>query len=565
MTGLPRLKNAKKKTKKYLYSFGGINKGIDFDAGELETSENVGFESYPALSVRRKRVKTSFGTAQDLFYANGMIKIYNAKETTDSETGEVSRTCNISYKKETASSGWSAVGTLSADADLIGNVGKSGKEAIVLGDMAVVFPDKKYLDLNKTYSGWVDIEATVSYSKDAANVWNNKMVFTSSTHFSSFKDKFKVGDVVDFSGGYYVDNKAVRADGKKIIRDISSSSDRTVTFDPYSFGSANNNYSAPMTFTKTVPELTNLCVWNGRLWGIDADNNICASKYMNPTVFEYFDLSSADSYTMETDTTGDFTGVAALGNHIAFFKENKIHRISGTKPSNYRHTILDTTGVKKGAERSVAKLDEAVYYCGGDGVYVYDGGTSEKISEKLGTLTYSSAVGGIDGSHYLLSLADESGENILYCYDVERNLWLREDNLSIKAAFNYLGSLHYLAADGNIYNVQAKPETGIEFSVTLREMEENFSEKKGYSRLYLSYNMSEGGRIKVEVCYSPDGTNRDGADSFETVGIFTNHRKNVSEIRLSPNRTDYIRLRITATSDVVVRRVMREYHTYRQG
>ena len=65
------------------------------------------------------------------------------------------------------------------------------------------------------------------------------------------------------------------------------------------------------------------------------------------------------------------------------FKENKIHRISGTKPSNYRHTILDTTGVKKGAERSVAKLDEAVYYCGGDGVYVYDGGTSEKISEKL--------------------------------------------------------------------------------------------------------------------------------------------------------------------------------------
>ena len=275
---------------------------------------------------------------------------------------------------------------------------------------------------------------------------------------------------------------------------------------------------------------------------------------MDPTNFEYFDMSAADSFTLETDTMGDFTGVCAFGDHIAFFKENRIHRITGTKPSNFRHTVLEGCGVKKGAKRSVAVIDGVAYYEGIDGIYAYNGGEPRKISKNLGAFSHSSGVGSVQGKIYYLSFKSDD-KYVLYGYDTEKGVWLKEGDTQFKAAVNFEGTLFYLNEGGEIIKIKNEPEQEENYFVTLREITENFSEQKGFSRIYLGYEMRRGGKIKVEVCY-------DNKDKFERACVFTDSNKTVSEIRLKPNRSDFIKIRLTATPDVVIKSLMRENFEY---
>lgn len=552
MIKLPKAYSSKQKAKRYILKLGGINRTDAFGEGELETSEGISSSRYPAVAVRKGREKlTAWSTAEDVIYADGILSLTSPHTKTDADTGEAAEYCYITYRSETEGA------TLQAYKE-IPKISER-REAAAVGGTLVLFPDKLCLDLTSSYPTWKEMEATVSYSQEKAVISNNKVVFNTSADFLSFKNAFKAGDVVEFLGGYYKDNKTVRCDGSKIIRSISSS-ERTVTFDPYAFGEADNSDNAQMSFSKTVPSLKHLCTSGGRLWGVGADsegkNKIYASKYSDPTNFEYFDLSSADSYTLETSTPGGFTGSAALDNGVLFFKENQIMRITGTKPSNFRLITLDTVGVMQGSERSIAVIDDIVYYEGKDGIYATDGSRAKKISEALGEFKHSSGVGGADKKIYVIStLADD--EYTLYCYDTEKDMWLRDSALQMKNAFRYLGALYYLGGDGYMYKFSDEAAEDISYFIQLREISENFLEQKGFSKLYLCYSMKEGGKIKIEAKYG-SGTSA----AFETVARITDFRRSAAEIKLKPNRADFVKLKITATSDVVIKSLMREHYAH---
>lgn len=67
-------------------------------------------------------------------------------------------------------------------------------------------------------------------------------------------------------------------------------------------------------------------------------------------------------------------------------KGDKVHKLYGSKPSNYRLSVSYITGTEEGSADSAVVFNDTVIYNGADGVYAYTGGEPEYLSEKTGRL-----------------------------------------------------------------------------------------------------------------------------------------------------------------------------------
>ena len=96
--------------------------------------------------------------------------------------------------------------------------------------------------------------------------------------------------------------------------------------------------------------------YNNRLWGCSG-STIYASKLGDPTNWNYFKSLSTDSYAVDVGSDGDFTGCAATPSHLVFFKDNVIHKLYGSKPSNYQTMDVKADGVQAGCENSLCLIN----------------------------------------------------------------------------------------------------------------------------------------------------------------------------------------------------------------
>ena len=98
---------------------------------------------------------------------------------------------------------------------------------------------------------------------------------------------------------------------------------------------------------------------------------------------------------------GAFTGAATCMGYALFFKENTLHKLYGSKPSDFQLSSLRCRGVARNAARSLCVLNETLYYLSPDGVMAWDGSIPAKVSAALdaGRLAnVKQAVGGaLDG------------------------------------------------------------------------------------------------------------------------------------------------------------------------
>ena len=86
----------------------------------------------------------------------------------------------------------------------------------------------------------------------------------------------------------------------------------------------------------------------------------------------------------------------------------------------YTYTV---PGIQKGSEKSLAVINETLFYKGRNGVYAYSGGTPELLTENFGTRRFFDAVGGTDGERYYISMRTEKGDWELYVFDTLRAIW----------------------------------------------------------------------------------------------------------------------------------------------
>ena len=130
-----------------------------------------------------------------------------------------------------------------------------------------------------------------------------------------------------------------------------------------------------------------------------------------------------------------------------FFKENVIHKVYGSKPSNYQITNVAGRGIASGSYKSAVIVNEVLYYLSKNGVCQYGGGTPSGIYSPFGNEKYSDGVAGKAGDKYYISMKNRKGKYSLFCFDENLNMWFKEDDTRVKFFAEDKGNLYFI--DGN--------------------------------------------------------------------------------------------------------------------
>ena len=499
---LPFLNTTNSKSKKYVVSFQGINYGEGYREGEFSHCKNLSTRNYPCISQRLGRVKagayvspTSLHTKEGHMVVDGTTVYYNGTE----------------------------VGTVTA----------GRKQMATIGDYVVIFPDKAFYNVETGVFG--NLEETYTASG---------LVFTDTTITASAGDHFpfRTGDAITISGCATGENNKTEL----IVRGVSGN---VLTFYENTFTAATE--SGVVTLKREVPDLDFICESNYRLWGTKG-NTIYSSKYMDPFNFNSFDGSAGDSYAIDVGSDGEFTGCIPFSSHICFFKENVLHKLYGSKPSNFQLVTSQVYGVQAGSERSMCIINETLYYKGVNGVYAYTGGVPECVSDKFGTRRFSEACASTDGSIYYLCMRS-GNEWHLFAYDVLRGLWVREDDLHCVDMAQHDGHVYLLSADGFLYRVDEEADTSeTEWSVTFCPFNETVNERKGYSKFHLRLEMAAGSWITVEQ-------KRDIDTVWQEIYTAHSERARTVSIPVLPARCDSVEIRLSGKGGCLLRTFIREF------
>lgn len=205
--------------------------------------------------------------------------------------------------------------------------------------------------------------------------------------------------------------------------------------------------SEPLTIMRKLPKLDFVCVSLNRVWGCykgDGVNEIYASKLGDASNFYVYDGLASDSYALSLGDDGDFTGCISYRGYPYFFKENVVYQVYGSYPATYQLNTYECRGVQKGSHNSLAVVGEYLMYKAVNAVCVFDGYSPTIVSDYLGYANYSKAAAGAAGNKYYISMHnDTEGIYELFVYDIEKAMWIKEDNLKIEQfAFNKSSQLY---------------------------------------------------------------------------------------------------------------------------
>lgn len=516
---LPILREEKTNSKAYIVDFKGLNLGEGWQDGDFADSYNVSSALYPCITQRYGRDGRVFTIKENPMYGDRTYPV----EALANKNGVIV-----------------VMPPYVIHGDVPGfmhyNLGlTSGRKHIAsVGDILIIFPDKVWFNTITGESGKMNEELTATGA-----------VFTdSSIQVTGATFPFRVGDAITISGCTQApeNNKSI------IIRGIDGD---TLTF--YSNQLTAATETAAVNFLRYVPDMDAICESNNRLWGAK-DSTIYASKYGDPLNFSYHEGTASDSYAIEVGTDGKFTGAAPYGSHVCFFKENCMHKMYGTMPSNYQVTTALVHGVQEGSERSLVNVNETLYYKGVNGVYAYGGGVPELISSAFGAVRFADACATSDGDRYYISMRNGDTWHLMV-YDILRGIWLREDDSHCVDMTLADGKVWMLLADGKVHvvNPDSEERSMVDWSITLCPFTETMNERKGYSKFTLRASLAEGAWLKLE--YRCDN-NPVWTEAFAV----TNAKARTVTFPILPERCDCIQLRISGKGECILRTLVREFH-----
>jgi len=203
-----------------------------------------------------------------------------------------------------------------------------------------------------------------------------------------------------------------------------------------------------MKFIRKIPKMDFVCELDNRLWGCSSENHeIYACRLGDPTNWYSYAGLASDSYAVTVGSQGDFTGCIPYLGYVYFFKENCIHQIYGTEPSNYTITTIKARGCQKGSEKSLCIVNEVLYYKSPEAVCRFDGTVPQEISDDLGAEQYDEAVGGVLCNKYYVCMKNVWLRHVIFVYDTKLGMWHKEDEKCIREFANSGGGLYYIDGD----------------------------------------------------------------------------------------------------------------------
>ncbi len=322
--------------------------------------------------------------------------------------------------------------------------------------------------------------------------------------------------------------------------------------------------NAAITVERKVPQMDFVVECGNRLWGCSSEKNeIYACKLGDPKTWYAFSGLSSDSYAVNLGSDGDFTGAASHQGNVIFFKENVIHRISGTKPSNFTLTDIRAPGCEKGSEKSSCTLGGNLYYKGRSCFYVYDGSYPYPISKAIDPAGLCKVCAGVIGGRYCVC-GQEGDRHALYVFEEETSLWHREDEVSVTDFAADHGELYMLLQDGwivsrrgslsirengAVYGEESHLETSVSFSAVTPDLGAMGTDAFYLSKLRIRASLSGGASLSVALSYD--------SGPFAEAASYNAQGESSILIPLNVRRAKKVQLRFSGSGDVRIYSIVR--------
>lgn len=553
-------------TREMVDVFRGYNHNLRISNGEFFNMKNMTSDHYPVLSPRGKRgVYAKPASPQALIAKEKLCYV----DGTDFVIGEERIEMGLS--------------TAARD---------NPKHLVSMGAYVIIMPDKKYINtanteekgnIESTFESageikftlsradgkeyeiqfsqadapenptsttlWVDTSTTPNVLKqwsESSKMWVDIATTYIKIQCTGIGKGFEVNDGVMISGLKDQTAQIAALEGSAIVWDkgddyivVTGILDKTV------------DISTQLTVKRTMPIMDFIIEANNRLWGChygmdengEMVNRLYASKLGDFKNWNCFMGVSTDSYFANVGTDGYFTGAVTHLGAALFFKENCMHKVYGNFPTEF--TVQDTAcrGVQSGCERSLAIVNEVLFYKARNAVCAYDGSLPVEVSYCLGNERYYDAVGGSHGNKYYISMADSMGKWNLFVYDTAKGLWHREDDLHASFFASYRGEMYCVdAEDRNIITLLGSGEEGeseVEWMVETGELGVTSPDMKYISRITLRMSMEIGAEMNIYAQY-------DLSDEWVHVCNIRSTNLRSFSIPIRPRRCDFMRMKIEA-------------------
>lgn len=312
-----------------------------------------------------------------------------------------------------------------------------------------------------------------------------------------------------------------------------------------------------ITITREMPEMDFIVESENRLWGChygvakngEVVNEIYASKLGDFKNWSCFMGISTDSYTASVGTDGAFTGAITHLGYPIFFKEKFMHKVYGNYPANYQIQTTACRGVQRGSEKSLAIVNEVLYYKSTMAVCAYDGSLPTEISSDLGEEHYTDAIGCAHGNKYYINMKDRSGVWQLFVYDAVKGMWHKEDNTHIKSFCSCRDELYFIDAEDNaiktVYGSGDEAEKAVEWMAETGVIGVSSPDKKYVSRIVVRMSLDIGARVHFFAQYDSSG------EWVPLCSIPGTSLRSFS-IPIRPKRCDHFRLRIVGKGEAKI-------------
>lgn len=304
-----------------------------------------------------------------------------------------------------------------------------------------------------------------------------------------------------------------------------------------------------ITIARQMPIMDFIVESNNRLWGCrygtnhdgDVVNEIYACKQGDFKNWNCFMNLSTDSYAVSCGSDGQFTGAITHLGYPLFFKENCVHKVYGDYPANFRLQNTACRGVQRGSHRSLAIVNETLFYKSGTGVCAYDGSLPVEMSTALGEIRYSDAIAGAHSNKYYIDMKTADGIYHLFIFDTAKGMWHKEDNLHVDCFCSFMNEMY--AIDHDTKHIITMLGSGTKDSKKVPWMVEtgligmSMPDMKYISRLLVRMSLEVGAKVEVSIQY-------DSIGDWEQVCQMTVTSLRSFAVPIRPRRCDHFRIRI---------------------
>ena len=312
-----------------------------------------------------------------------------------------------------------------------------------------------------------------------------------------------------------------------------------------------------ITVSRKMPVMDFVIENDNRLWGCrygqnnngDVVNELYACKLGDFRNWNCYMGISTDSYAVSLGSDGQFTGAITHAGYPIFFKENCMHKVYGQIPANFQVQTTACRGVQKWCSRSLAIVNEILYYKSQHAICAYDGSLPAEISYSLGDVQYCNAVAGAHGNKYYVSMQNAtSGEWDFLVYDTAKGLWHKEDNLQAAQLCSCRDELYCSLPDGKIITILGSGEAYEENVAWMAQtgiINASLPERQYLQRISIRMILEPGSQVSILVQY-------DSCGEWENLGNMVGSNLRSFTFPVRPRRCDHLRLRIEGVGKAMI-------------